>query len=60
MIDDYIENGLTEEEAVERMGSADEVAAQILSDIQNQPASAPDKPFLTRKRNGIIPFLSNC
>jgi uncharacterized membrane protein len=33
MIDDYIEDGMTEEEAVRAMGSVDEVTERILSDI---------------------------
>ncbi len=33
MIDDYVEEGLTEGEAVSRIGSVDEIAAQILGDI---------------------------
>ena len=33
MIDDYIEDGLSEEEAVADIGSVDEIADQIISDI---------------------------
>ena len=33
MIDDYIEDGITENEAVERLGSMDSIVAQILSDV---------------------------
>ena len=35
MIDDRIEEGKTEEEAVETVGSADEIAAQIAEDMAN-------------------------
>ena len=33
MIDDYIEDGVSENEAVERIGSMDSIVAQILSDV---------------------------
>ena len=36
MIDDYMENGMTEEEAVETLGSVEEVSAQILADVPVQ------------------------
>lgn len=39
-IDDRIEDGLTEEQAVEAIGSVDEVAAQILSEAQLPKAEA--------------------
>ena len=33
MIDDCMENGMSQESAVKRMGSVDEVAAEILADL---------------------------
>ena len=33
MIDDYVENGLSEEEAVARIGSSDEIVSQVMSEI---------------------------
>ncbi|MBR4073717.1 MAG: DUF1700 domain-containing protein [Clostridia bacterium] len=33
MIDDYIEEGMSEEEAINTLGSVDEIATQILSDV---------------------------
>lgn len=33
MIDDYIEDGLSEKEAVERLGSLDSIVSQILSEV---------------------------
>ena len=49
MIEDRIEEGLSEEEAVAAVGSVDEIAAQIAADIA--PASAPaDKPAPKRHR----------
>ena len=43
MIDDYMENGMTEEEAVETLGSVEEVSAQILADVpvQDQTEDEP-------------------
>lgn len=43
LIDDKIEDGLSEEEAVAQIGSVDEVALQILSD------AAPEEPKGTKK-----------
>ena len=37
MIDDYMEEGLSEEEAVNRIGAVNEIAAQILADASPAP-----------------------
>lgn len=47
MIDDRMEEGLSEEEAVAELGSVDEIAAQILSDI---PLSTLVKEKIKSKR----------
>ena len=41
MINDRMEEGLSEEEAIEAIGPVDEIAAQILSSIPAEPAPAP-------------------
>lgn len=46
MIDDYVEEGLTEEEAVARIGSVEEIAAQIIGDTPQ-----PDPKPVTKQRN---------
>lgn len=48
MIDDYMENGMTEEAAVETLGSTEEVSAQILADVSAEmpvEKDAPKKPL---------------
>lgn len=50
MIEDRMEDGLTEEEAVAEMGSIDEIAAQIIADIQitkieKAPSGKRQKPW---------------
>ncbi len=47
IIDDYVEDGLSEEEAVEKLGSVDEVATQILSET---PLSTIVKEKIKNKR----------
>ncbi len=50
MIDDYMEEGLSETEAVSRIGSVNEIAAQIIADASlPTPAQADSKP--SNKRN---------
>ena len=44
MIDDRMEEGLTEEEAVAAMGNMDEIIAQILSEAPRTAAAAAKKP----------------
>lgn len=46
MIDDYIEEGLTEEQAVARIGSVNEIAAQIIGDTP-----LPDPTPVAKQRN---------
>ena len=41
MINDRMEEGLSEEEAIEAIGPVDEIAAQILSSLPAEPAPAP-------------------
>lgn len=40
MIDDYVEEGLTEEEAISRIGSVNDIAAQILADASLTPGKS--------------------
>ena len=47
MIDDRVEEGCTEEEAISKIGSADEISAQIISDI---PLSKIAKERINPKR----------
>ena len=51
MIDDYMEEGLSEEEAVLRIGDVKEIAAQTLADA---PISAPDTPRKKRSAGQIV------
>jgi len=51
MIDDYMEEGLSEEEAVLRIGDVKEIAAQTLADT---PISAPDTPRKKRSAGQIV------
>lgn len=51
MIDDYIEEGLSEKAAVQRIGDVKEIAAQILADT---PISAPDTPRKKRSTGQIV------
>ena len=53
MIDDRIEEGLTEEDAVAAVGSVDEIIAQILSEISPEKSSN-DKPI--KQKNGETVF----
>lgn len=48
MIDDGIEEGLSEEEAVEQIGSVEEIAAQIVSEIS--PSSIAKRKFKPQRR----------
>ncbi len=47
IIDDYIEEGMSEQEAIAKIGTTDEVAAQILSEI---PISALVREKIKKKR----------
>ena len=53
MIDDYMEDGCGEEEAVERIGSPGEIAQEILTDREERPA----KPTPAWLRVGVIVLL---
>ena len=44
MIDDRIEDGLSEEDAVSQIGSVDGIASQILADAGTQKAEGEEKP----------------
>lgn len=54
MIEDYIEEGLTEQEAINRIGSVNEIASQILAD--NSPAEPATKQRNPWKTAMIIVF----
>lgn len=55
MIDDYMEDGLSEEEAVFKMGTVDEIVSQILMDTPIQTlVKAEAKPARARKVWEII------
>ena len=41
MIDDYIETGYSQEEAIEKMGKPDDIAAQVLAGIRHPIYSTP-------------------
>ena len=49
MIDDYVEGGYSQEAAVAKMGSVNDVAAQILANAQN---SANEAPCVQKQRRG--------
>ncbi len=51
MIEDRIEEGLTEEEAVAAVGSVEDIAAQIISDISPAPATA--KPVKSKQNRKV-------
>ncbi len=55
MIEDRMEEGLSEEDAVAAVGSADEIAAQILADFPALPPvpekTVPEKPARKKRRN---------
>ncbi len=51
MIDDYMEEGLSEEAAVQRIGNVNEIAAQITADA---PASAPAATRKKRSAGQIV------
>ena len=50
MIEDQVEEGLTEEEAVAAVGSVEEIAAQIVAEIPPTKA-VPEKPKRKKQRN---------
>ena len=52
MIDDYMEEGLTEQEAVNRIGAVNEIASQIL--VDNSPAEPAEKQHNPWKVSMII------
>ena len=54
MIDDRMEEGLSEAEAVEAVGSLDGIAAQILAERAAEPAVPPQKPKRPRKAWEIV------
>ena len=54
MIDDRMEEGLTEEAAVAAVGSADEIAGQLLEENNREVPSPEEK----RKKNGRIALLA--
>lgn len=45
MIDDYVENGMTEEQAVEAIGSPEDIAARIIDDIGCAAEQEPEQTF---------------
>ena len=51
MIEDRMEEGLSEEEAVSAVGSVDEIAAQIMADLLPGPA-AGEQPAPKKRRKG--------
>ena len=53
MLNDRIEEGMTEEEAVATVGKLDEVAAAILSDVAKDPEDGGDDSARAPKRRGI-------
>lgn len=53
MIEDYMEDGCEEEDAVQRIGSPGEIAQEILSDRETQPA----RPTPTWMKIGVIVLL---
>lgn len=53
MIEDYMEDGCEEEDAVQRIGSPGEIAQEILSDREAQPA----RPTPTWMKIGVIVLL---
>lgn len=56
MIDDYVENGCTPEEAVAKMGGVDNVAAQVLAGTQT-PASQTDGAKKEKKSGNMLLLL---
>ena len=55
MIEDYIETGYSQEEAVAQMGSVNAVAAQILANAQDSNYEAPY--VQKQKKNGLTVWL---
>ncbi len=55
MIDDYVEEGLSEEEATSRIGSANEIAAQIIADTS--PSAAEEGKTKHRRRLGVTAIV---
>ena len=55
MIDDYVEEGLSEEEATCRIGSANEIAAQIVADTS--PTTAEEGKTKPRRRLGVTAIV---
>jgi len=52
MVDDYIENGYPEEEAVAKMGRPDSIAAQIMAGIRHPIYSTPVRQ--KEKKSGFV------
>lgn len=54
MIDDYIEEGLSEEEALSRIGSASAIAAQIVADASLAEPAAKEKKHRSPWKTAMI------
>ena len=51
MIEDRVEEGLSEEEAVAQIGSVEEIASQILAEYtQNEPATVEEIPVMQKEK----------
>ena len=56
-IEDRVEEGLSEEEAVAEVGSPDEIAAQIIADLPPAPVEAPSRKQRRKLSSGEILLL---
>lgn len=57
MIEDYIEEGMSEEEAIDRIGSPKEIAAQIVADISPAAPKTEDAKANKRLRASVIVLI---
>lgn len=53
MIDDRIEEGFSEEDAVEQIGSVYELASQIMSDYKEQSSDGRSDPNFTQQKKSV-------
>ena len=54
MIDDYIETGYSQEEAIAKMGRPDDIAAQVLAGIRHPIYSTPAPAPRKEKKSGLV------
>lgn len=57
MIDDRMEDGLSEEEAVAAIGDLDEIVSQILSETPRPPAAAHKEQTQQKQKRGLEPWM---